>query len=244
MRSSSSTVKASWRTKGTSCWTRKRVRRATATGCESRWKDRARSPISSMAKKAQLPTTSASLSGSQVTPPSNSSEPWARSWSSWSLARRCVSSTDLHAFEDAVGGHLAKGLLVGGDAALDVGVAVHRGDPAVVAGAVHPFVQQRAGQQMIQIAAALPVEAGQPGLALERDVEDRRLAEARAGDAGPLHRVQEPRAQLVARLVGARVERSVADQLEGGDGRGGRDRVRGERAGLGHARGGGPRGAT
>src|SRR5438270_4596315 len=36
IRSSSSTVKASWSTKGTSCWTRKRVRRATATGCESR----------------------------------------------------------------------------------------------------------------------------------------------------------------------------------------------------------------
>src|SRR6266508_1116385 len=89
--SSSLTVKDSVSTKGTSCWTRKRVSRATASGWASRWKDSARSPISSMAKKAQSPTTRASMSSSNVTPPSNSSEPCARSWSCWSLARRSAS---------------------------------------------------------------------------------------------------------------------------------------------------------
>src|SRR4029450_606995 len=109
---------------------------------------------------------------------------------------------DLHALEGAVGGHLAERLLVGDDAALDVGVAVHRGDPAVVARAIDPVVQQRAAQQVVEIAAAWTVEAGEAGLALERDVEDRRFTEAGAGDARALHRVGETRAALRAAALG------------------------------------------
>src|SRR5262245_19019757 len=146
--SSSSTVKDSVSTKGTSCCTRKRVRRATATGCASRWKDRARSPISSMAKKAQSPTTRASMSSWNVTPPSNSSDPWARSKSSLSLAWRSASESGIgpegsEALEAALGDHGTQRLLVGHEGACHVLVRVQGGQPAVLGGTVHAVVEKR-----------------------------------------------------------------------------------------------------
>src|SRR5437660_930821 len=88
---------------------------------------------------------------------------------------------------------------------------------------------------MIEARAPRPVVPGQARLALERDVIDRRLAVADAGSAGALHRLAEPAPQLLALLVRARLVRGVRDQLQRGDRGGGAERVRVERAGVGHA---------
>ena len=92
------------------------------------------------------------------------------------------------------------------------------------------------GKTVVALYALLrAVEAGQPGLALEGHVEDGCLAEAEARHADALHRVGQPCAELVTRLVGASVQAAVGHQLERGDGRGGGDGVRVVRAVLRHA---------
>src|SRR5262245_6951130 len=83
----------------------------------------------------------------------------------------------------------------------------------------------RKAQQLIEGAFARAVEAGQAGLALERHVIDRRLAVAHAGRARVLEGIGEAAAQLLAGLVGARLQGGVAAQLQRRDGRGGRQGI-------------------
>src|SRR5262245_31587563 len=94
-----------------------------------------------------------------------------------------------HALEQAVGGHRCERLLVTLDRALDVRVRVHGGDQAVMRRPVDAVVEQRATETMVELAALRAIEAGEAGLALERHVENRRLAEARAGNAPTLHHI-------------------------------------------------------
>src|SRR3989442_13591848 len=117
------------------------------------------------------------MSSWKVTPPSNSSEPWARSWISWSLARRSASLSGIgprpspyplprwgrgkrsHALEGAVGGHGGEGLLVARQGAGHVLVGVHGGDPAVLARAIHAVVEEGAAQELGEIPPPRAVEA-------------------------------------------------------------------------------------
>src|SRR5262249_29187989 len=196
-------------------------------------------PISSMAKKAQSPTTRASMSSWNVTPPSNSSDPWARSKRSLSLAWRSASESGigkgLHSLEADLGDHGAQRLLVGLEGAGHGLVRVRGGQPTVLGGTVHAVVEKRTAQELVEIAPARPIESGQSRPALERHVDDGGLAEAGAGRAHALHHLADARAQLVRDLVGARVQPPVGHQLEGGGGRRCAHGIGVEGAVLGHA---------
>src|SRR5207247_9840870 len=73
--------------------------------------------------------------------------------------------------EGALGDERAERGVVAAPRALEILRGVERGDPAVVHRAVDAVVQQRAAQQVVHGALARPVEAGETGLALERDVD-------------------------------------------------------------------------
>src|SRR5205085_1869003 len=72
--------------------------------------------------------------------------------------------------EDAVGDHRLERPRVRLHGVLEIGVGVDGRDPAVIGRAVDAVVEQRAAQQMVERPLARAIEAGQPRLALERDV--------------------------------------------------------------------------
>src|SRR5262249_56721858 len=97
---------------------------------------------------AQSPTTRASMSSWNVTPPSNSSDPWARSKSSLSLAWRSASESGIgpagsESLEATLRDHGAQRRLIGHEGACHVLVRVQGGQPALLGGTGHPRVGKR-----------------------------------------------------------------------------------------------------